>query len=230
MGALRDMHKMHIDWFGAVAFAAVLAAPAHSAPVKNNACHMNDIKASGPRLQLNIAAPEGSLGEQATYVLSGAPSQISIAQAVKINDVWALSGAAVSKAEILAPSNFRGKFVLRLQCVIAGQIYDSSANVEISNHASSQAELEGSPLMKQAESLLDNGDIVRARLLLTHLTGKGSARAAYLLSQTYDAQYLKQRNVQGVVPDATLAAQWLRDARELGWDEPKPVASGKTRR
>jgi hypothetical protein len=44
-------------------------------------------------------------------------------------------------------------------------------------------------LLKRAKSLLDEGDIVGARLILQHLAERGEADAAYELARTYDREH-----------------------------------------
>ena len=60
-----------------------------------------------------------------------------------------------------------------------------------------------SPLMSRAISLLGEGDIAGARLLLMHLAEQGEGDAAYQLARTFDAEYLTEIGAQGVGPDKT---------------------------
>jgi hypothetical protein len=56
-------------------------------------------------------------------------------------------------------------------------------------------------LVARAESLVRQGDISAARLLLETAVDAGSARAAFLLAQTYDRDVLASRRVRGISGD-----------------------------
>jgi hypothetical protein len=74
-----------------------------------------------------------------------------------------------------------------------------------------------SSYLQRAQKLLTLGQIAPARLLLEHLSNKGSARGALQLAQTYDENYLKSLNVVGgVSADRDKALRWYRKAQELG--------------
>ncbi|MEZ5841877.1 MAG: hypothetical protein R3D02_16145 [Hyphomicrobiales bacterium] len=56
------------------------------------------------------------------------------------------------------------------------------------------AEEEGE-MLTRAEKLLDQGDIVAARMILDYAVSEGSATAAFRLAQTYDPKYLATANL-----------------------------------
>jgi hypothetical protein len=202
---------------GAILAASVATPVVPVATAKSGPCRIESLKADASPVPLGVRAPEGPDGERATFLFSGMPESLSVSEASKINELWAVSGKQVAQAALVAPPGFRGKFSIRMQCLISGKQFEDTASVEIGGAPASQAEFENNPLMKQAASLMDDGDFARARLLLEHMARKGSAHAAFLLHQTYDADYLAERAAQGIAADAALAGKWLRAAQDLGY-------------
>jgi hypothetical protein len=74
-------------------------------------------------------------------------------------------------------------------------------------------------MMKRAASLLENKDIMSARLLLEHLANNGSARAALAMGKTFDPAYMAVADGSSLKPDVAKARQWYRRAVELGDSE-----------
>ncbi len=72
------------------------------------------------------------------------------------------------------------------------------------------------PMLDQAATLLQNGDIASARLLYEHLAKQGSALGALSLAKTYDAEVLLGLGVVGMRPDEAEALRWYEVAAELG--------------
>ncbi|MBM6592491.1 hypothetical protein [Microvirga pudoricolor] len=62
-------------------------------------------------------------------------------------------------------------------------------------------------LIQRAEALLKNADISGARLILEHAMSAGSARATYLLAQTYDPKVLASWRVVGIKGDSAKAQE-----------------------
>jgi TPR repeat protein len=71
-------------------------------------------------------------------------------------------------------------------------------------------------LLKRARSLLDEGDIAGARLILQHLAERGEADAAYELARTYDRDALKALGARGVGADRAIAHRWYAQASLYG--------------
>ena len=71
-------------------------------------------------------------------------------------------------------------------------------------------------MLRRARELMERGHISGARLIFEHLALQQSALGAFALAQTYDEKFLKTFLVQGMEPDAKLAAKWYRRAAELG--------------
>jgi len=71
-------------------------------------------------------------------------------------------------------------------------------------------------LLTRAETLLDQGDVASARLLLRHLADQGMNRAAFELARTYDTDVLASLNVRGVSGDKKQAKLWYDRAAGVG--------------
>ena len=71
-------------------------------------------------------------------------------------------------------------------------------------------------LMTRARSLLAQGDIAAARLLLERAANAQDATAAFLLAQTYDPAVLGARDTRSITPEPALAREWYRKAASLG--------------
>jgi hypothetical protein len=71
-------------------------------------------------------------------------------------------------------------------------------------------------LLKRAKSLLEEGDIAGARLILQHLAERGEGEAAYELARTYDHDALKALGARGVSADRAIAHRWYEQASQYG--------------
>jgi hypothetical protein len=71
-------------------------------------------------------------------------------------------------------------------------------------------------LVTRAETLIKQSDFAGARLLLEHAFGKGSARAAFLIAETYDWKILHSLQAYGVRGDAQMARQFYELAATAG--------------
>ena len=71
-------------------------------------------------------------------------------------------------------------------------------------------------LLKRGDSLIANGDIAAARLVMRRAADAGDARAAMTLAETYDPAILEKMGVHGVVADLALARGWYEKARRFG--------------
>jgi TPR repeat protein len=74
-------------------------------------------------------------------------------------------------------------------------------------------------LLTRADALLVSGDISGARLVLEHAVGTGSARAAFLLAETYDPNVLTQHQVPNLKADTAKARELYERARKGGIKE-----------
>ena len=81
---------------------------------------------------------------------------------------------------------------------------------------SAMSSAEEAKLVARAESLIKQFDFVGARLLLAHALEKGSARAAFMMAETYDRQILRSLQAYGVRGDAQMAREFYQLAAEAG--------------
>jgi hypothetical protein len=75
---------------------------------------------------------------------------------------------------------------------------------------------EEAKLVARAEFLIKQFDFASARLLLAYALEKGSARAAFMMAETYDWQILRSLQAYGVRGDDQRAREFYRLAAEAG--------------
>jgi hypothetical protein len=73
-----------------------------------------------------------------------------------------------------------------------------------------------SVLLERARTLLAEGDIAGARLLLFHLAERGESDAAYELARTFDAEMLAKLGASGMDGDPAVARGWYQQASHQG--------------
>jgi len=89
--------------------------------------------------------------------------------------------------------------------------------------AASHSPVDEQRLLARANALLRQADISGARPLLEHAREHGSARAAFMLAETYDARVLKSWGARGISGD-------LAKARELyEWAQAGGIGDAKER-
>jgi hypothetical protein len=76
-------------------------------------------------------------------------------------------------------------------------------------------------LLARANALLQQADINGARLLLEHALERGSARAAFMLAETYDARVLQSWRARGTSGDLTKARELYERAQAGGIEDAK---------
>ena len=81
---------------------------------------------------------------------------------------------------------------------------------------SAMSSAEEAKLLARAESLIKQFDFASARLLLAYALEKGSARAAFMMAETYDPQILRSLQLYGVHGDAEKAREFYQLAAEAG--------------
>jgi hypothetical protein len=81
---------------------------------------------------------------------------------------------------------------------------------------SAMSSAEEAKLVARAESLIKQFNFVGARLLLAHALEKGSARAAFMMAETYDRQILRSLQAYGVQGDAQMAREFYQLAAAAG--------------
>ncbi len=75
--------------------------------------------------------------------------------------------------------------------------------------------------LARATAFLGQADISGARLLLQHALERGSARAAFMLAETYDAHVLKSWRASGISGDRTKARELYERAQAGGIEDAK---------
>ena len=71
--------------------------------------------------------------------------------------------------------------------------------------------------LQRGEDAIKRGDVSAARLLFEDLAAMGSAKAAFAMAQSYDADYLRKIFIQGALqPDPDSAKSWYEKAARLG--------------
>jgi hypothetical protein len=76
-------------------------------------------------------------------------------------------------------------------------------------------------LLARASALLRQADISGARPLLEHALERGSARAAFMLAETYDARVLQSWRARGISGDLTKARELYERAQAGGIEDAK---------
>ena len=82
-------------------------------------------------------------------------------------------------------------------------------------------ELNEQRLLARAKALLQQADISGARSLLEHAIEHGSARAAFMLAETYDARVLQSWGARGISGDPTKARELYQQAQAGGIEDAK---------
>jgi TPR repeat protein len=75
---------------------------------------------------------------------------------------------------------------------------------------------EEAKLVARAESLIKQFNFVGARLLLAHALEKGSARAAFMMAETYDRKILRALQAYDVRGDVQIARRFYQLAAAAG--------------
>ncbi len=70
--------------------------------------------------------------------------------------------------------------------------------------------------IERAQSMIDNGNVSSARLLLKRAAEFGDARAALLIASSYDPNVLKWDPMTGIVAEPLMARKWYLEAKALG--------------
>ena len=84
--------------------------------------------------------------------------------------------------------------------------------------------VEEAKLIAHAESLIKQFDFAGARLLLAHASEKGSARAAFMMAETYDWRVLRSLQAYGVRGDAEKAWEFYQMAARAGIEKARERA------
>ena len=91
----------------------------------------------------------------------------------------------------------------------------------VSAGAASHPPVDEQRLLARANALLRQADISGARPLLEHAVERGSARAAFMLAETYDARVLQSWRARGISGDPTKARELYERAQAAGIEDAK---------
>jgi hypothetical protein len=100
---------------------------------------------------------------------------------------------------------------------------DAAAAIPQPQDAKPVLTAEVSGLLEKGDSLFKSGDLIIARQFYNRAFQMGAADGATGVARTYDPAVYTQMNVQGITPDAAMAAEWYEKARAAG--AAPPVAS-----
>jgi TPR repeat protein len=87
--------------------------------------------------------------------------------------------------------------------------------------AASHSPIDEQRLLARANALLRQADISGARSFLEHALEQGSARAAFMLAETYDARVLQSWRAHGTSGDLMKARELYERARAGGIEDAK---------
>jgi hypothetical protein len=114
-----------------------------------------------------------------------------------------------------------------LQSAAHQAVSDLDPNVAVttersaSANATSPSPINEHRLLARANALLQQADISGARPLLEHAIERGSARAAFMLAETYDARVLQSWGARGISGDLTKARELYQQAEAGGIEDAK---------
>ena len=91
----------------------------------------------------------------------------------------------------------------------------------MSASAAPRSPMDEQRLLARATELLRQADISGARPLLEHALEHGSARAAFMLAETYDARVLQSWRARGISGDLTKARELYERAQAGGIEDAK---------
>jgi len=202
--------------------------------------HVADIKGpAGQPIPVEVRVPAQSMSPVHILLVRGLPDEFGLANAVRIDDAWAVSPQKLSEVSLQPPSGYEGSFDLEFVLVwgpdrtrdiktISVTIGDArgderakTAQEKTEDDSRSTPEKTVSPetekaMLNRAMGIMGNGDIAAARLIFERLASMGSARGALAMAKTYDPQVLSNLNVFGLQPDLVEAAKWYKRAAQLG--------------
>jgi hypothetical protein len=81
-------------------------------------------------------------------------------------------------------------------------------------------------LMRNGDKLLGIGDFTAARAFFSRARDLGNREASLRLGQTYDPVVFRERNVQGLKPDPTMALKYYLEARVAGIEDADDAING----
>ncbi len=81
-------------------------------------------------------------------------------------------------------------------------------------------------LLRNGDKLLDIGDFTAARAFFRRARDLGDREASLRLGKTYDPVVFREKNVQGLKPDPTMALKYYLEARTAGIEDADTAING----
>ena len=119
----------------------------------------------------------------------------------------------------VSPTGSIDRAVQRANAAPADAVADVSRPPSPSLPKASLSSTEEARLVARANSLIEQVDIADARLLLKYGSDKGSARATFMLAETYDSRTLRSLQAYGVSGDTAIARKLYELAAAAGIDQ-----------
>ena len=167
----------------------------------------------------------------AYVVISGfeTGSLFSVGRSVSSN-VWSVPASQIGIATITPPRGFAGSMDITSGLVLAdGKLADrGTLHLEWRRPRSALQSLASSrqisatevhALLSRGNALEATGDLAGARLVFQRAAEAGSARAAFMLAETYDPIVLETLRESGLASNVATARVWYAKAKDLGSDE-----------
>jgi hypothetical protein len=140
---------------------------------------------------------------------------------------WLVPAAELSATKLRPPAGFSGEmqYTVSLKMPDAKIADRQTLRLQwsaLSNDRNSLRKLETdeiATLLKRGQTLLENGDIAGAQLLLQRAAEAGDPVAAMALASTYDPVVLNDLGVRSFSADVGKARYWYEKAREFGSKE-----------
>ena len=128
------------------------------------------------------------------------------------------SGGIAAQADV-SPTGSFDRAVQSADAAPADAVAGVSRSPSPSLQKASLSSAEEARLVARANSLIQQVDIADARLLLKYGSDKGSARATFMLAETYDSRTLRSLQAYGVSGDTAMARKLYELAAAAGIDQ-----------
>lgn len=218
--------------------------------------NINGTSGQDIRIRVNLPAiVTGNSGSKTWLRIIGLPDDLKLSKGSKVNNIWFMSMQDLPGLTLQSPKNFNGQhnvkfFLMRGDSSVVTIIGQTSVNIDLrpiskTTTRSKSASIAQKPAIQapaitgtvppeverqteeRAKKFLKMGDIATARMLYENLSVQGSAKAAFLLGQTYDPEFLKKLLVRGLRPDVDKAKSWYKKALEISRNNGLNFANGK---
>jgi hypothetical protein len=168
-------------------------------------------------------APAPAANAAPTVVASAMPSD---AASAVVAPLAAVTAAAINTPAAASPSPPAIQMPPAVQAAppqpvaVAPATPPAPAAADSSNTPSLDS-AEIATLLKRGQYFMDSGDISSAQVLYRRAAEGGSAQGAFALASTYDAHYLAEHHVIGVLGNEAKARLWYQRAVDLGSQDAK---------